>query len=94
MRPGDRSLVGKRGEGELVVQAAVPDAIFIRPAVMFGPDDAAHQRLDARLHQPLANLRLSASSRQRSSRSRQHARSLGSDFAAAARAFADPRLSR
>jgi uncharacterized protein YbjT (DUF2867 family) len=32
--------IGKRGEGELVVQAAFPDAILIRPAVMFGPDDA------------------------------------------------------
>ena len=32
--------IRKRGEGELVVQAAVADAILIRPAVMFGPDDA------------------------------------------------------
>jgi uncharacterized protein YbjT (DUF2867 family) len=32
--------ISKRGEGELVVQAAFPDAILIRPAVMFGPDDA------------------------------------------------------
>jgi uncharacterized protein YbjT (DUF2867 family) len=32
--------IRKRGEGELVVQAAFPDAILIRPAVMFGPDDA------------------------------------------------------
>src|SRR6202051_1096898 len=30
----------KRGEGELAVRAAFPNAIFIRPAVMFGPDDA------------------------------------------------------
>jgi NADH dehydrogenase len=29
-----------RGEGELVFRAAFRDAIFIRPAVMFGPDDA------------------------------------------------------
>jgi hypothetical protein len=27
-------------EGELAVRAVFPDAIFIRPAVMFGPDDA------------------------------------------------------
>ncbi len=32
--------VRKRGEGEQAVRAAFPDAIFIRPAVMFGPDDA------------------------------------------------------
>ncbi|HEX2364654.1 MAG TPA: complex I NDUFA9 subunit family protein [Bradyrhizobium sp.] len=32
--------IRKRGEGELAVRAAFPDAIFIRPAVMFGPDDA------------------------------------------------------
>jgi uncharacterized protein YbjT (DUF2867 family) len=29
-----------RGEGELLVRAAFADAHFIRPAVMFGPDDA------------------------------------------------------
>jgi uncharacterized protein YbjT (DUF2867 family) len=32
--------IRRRGEGELVVRAAFRDAIFIRPAVMFGPDDA------------------------------------------------------
>src|SRR5712691_1023769 len=32
--------VRKRGEGELVVRAAFADALLIRPAVMFGPDDA------------------------------------------------------
>ena len=32
--------IRKRGEGELAVRAAFPDAIVIRPAVMFGPDDA------------------------------------------------------
>jgi uncharacterized protein YbjT (DUF2867 family) len=32
--------IRKRGEGELAVRAAFPDATFIRPAVMFGPDDA------------------------------------------------------
>jgi uncharacterized protein YbjT (DUF2867 family) len=32
--------IRKRGEGELAVRAAFPAAIFIRPAVMFGPDDA------------------------------------------------------
>jgi NADH dehydrogenase len=32
--------IRKRGEGERAVQAAFGDAILIRPAVMFGPDDA------------------------------------------------------
>ena len=32
--------IRKRGEGELAVRAAFLDAIFVRPAVMFGPDDA------------------------------------------------------
>jgi uncharacterized protein YbjT (DUF2867 family) len=32
--------IQKRGEGELAVRAAFADAIFVRPAVMFGPDDA------------------------------------------------------
>jgi uncharacterized protein YbjT (DUF2867 family) len=32
--------IRKRGEGELAVQATFLDAIFVRPAVMFGPDDA------------------------------------------------------
>src|SRR5260221_1615952 len=32
--------IRKRGEGELAVQAAFGDVFFIRPAVMFGPDDA------------------------------------------------------
>ena len=32
--------IRKRSEGELVVLAAFPNAIVIRPAVMFGPDDA------------------------------------------------------
>lgn len=32
--------IRKRGEGELAVQAAYADALLIRPAVMFGPDDA------------------------------------------------------
>ena len=32
--------VRKRGEGELAVRAAFADALFVRPAVMFGPDDA------------------------------------------------------
>jgi len=32
--------IRKRGEGELAVQAAFADAILVRPAVMFGPDDA------------------------------------------------------
>jgi len=32
--------IRKRGEGELAVRAAFADAVLIRPAVMFGPDDA------------------------------------------------------
>jgi NADH dehydrogenase len=36
-----RSLyIRKRGEGELAVRAAFPGATLIRPAVMFGPEDA------------------------------------------------------
>ena len=34
------SYVRSRGQGELAVRAAHPGAILIRPAVMFGPDDA------------------------------------------------------
>src|SRR5947208_10858019 len=32
--------IRKRGEGELAVRAAFADALLVRPAVMFGPDDA------------------------------------------------------
>jgi uncharacterized protein YbjT (DUF2867 family) len=32
--------IRKRGEGELAVRAAFADALFVRPAVMFGADDA------------------------------------------------------
>jgi NADH dehydrogenase len=32
--------IRKRGEGEVAVRAAFNDAVFARPAVMFGPDDA------------------------------------------------------
>jgi uncharacterized protein YbjT (DUF2867 family) len=32
--------VRKRGEGELAVRAAFTDAVLIRPAVMFGPNDS------------------------------------------------------
>jgi uncharacterized protein YbjT (DUF2867 family) len=32
--------IRKRGEGELAVRSEFADAILIRPAVMFGPDDA------------------------------------------------------
>jgi len=35
-----RSLYILKREGELAVRAASPDAFLIRPAVMFGPDDA------------------------------------------------------
>ena len=39
--PASPSLyIRKRGEGELAVQAGFADATIIRPAVMFGPDDA------------------------------------------------------
>ncbi|MCA1453202.1 complex I NDUFA9 subunit family protein [Bradyrhizobium sp. BRP22] len=34
------SYVRKRGEGEQAVRAEFPDAFVVRPAVMFGPDDA------------------------------------------------------
>jgi NADH dehydrogenase len=38
--PRSRSLyIRKRGEGELAVRAAFPNATIIRPAVLFGPDD-------------------------------------------------------
>jgi uncharacterized protein YbjT (DUF2867 family) len=32
--------IRKRGEGELAVRAAFADVLFVRPAVIFGPDDA------------------------------------------------------
>src|SRR5258708_23014366 len=32
--------IRKRGEGELAVRAAFADTLFVRPAVMFGPEDA------------------------------------------------------
>src|SRR5260370_20478538 len=32
--------IQKRGEGEQAVRAAFADALIVRPAVMFGPDDA------------------------------------------------------
>ena len=39
--PASPSLyIRTRGEGELAVRAAFPAAILLRPAVMFGPDDA------------------------------------------------------
>jgi uncharacterized protein YbjT (DUF2867 family) len=39
--PRSRSVyIRKRGEGELAVREAFADAVLIRPAVMFGPDDA------------------------------------------------------
>jgi uncharacterized protein YbjT (DUF2867 family) len=39
--PRSRSLyIRKRGEGELAARVAFPNAIVVRPAVMFGPDDA------------------------------------------------------
>jgi uncharacterized protein YbjT (DUF2867 family) len=39
--PGSQSLyIRKRGEGELAVREAFADAVLIRPAVMFGPNDA------------------------------------------------------
>jgi uncharacterized protein YbjT (DUF2867 family) len=44
--PASPSLyIRKRGEGELAVREAFADAILIRPAVMFGPDDAFLTRL-------------------------------------------------
>jgi len=39
--PASPSLyIRKRGEGEQAVRAAFADAVLVRPAVMFGPDDA------------------------------------------------------
>ncbi len=39
--PKSRSLyIAKRGEGEAAVRSALPDAVIMRSAVMFGPDDA------------------------------------------------------
>jgi uncharacterized protein YbjT (DUF2867 family) len=39
--PASSSLyIRKRGEGELAVRAAFADVTVVRPAVMFGPDDA------------------------------------------------------
>jgi NADH dehydrogenase len=39
--PRSQSLyIRKRGEGELAVRGAFANALLIRPAVMFGPDDA------------------------------------------------------
>ena len=39
--PASPSLyIRKRGEGELAVRDAFRDAVLVRPAVMFGPDDA------------------------------------------------------
>src|SRR5216684_3172321 len=32
--------IRRRGEGELAIRAAFADALLVRPAVMFGPDDA------------------------------------------------------
>src|ERR1700676_1839115 len=38
--PSATRYIRKRGEGELAVRAAFSEAIFVRPAMMFGPDDA------------------------------------------------------
>jgi NADH dehydrogenase len=43
--------IRKRGEGELAVRAAFVEALFIRPAVMFGPDDAFLTTILKLLHQ-------------------------------------------
>jgi uncharacterized protein YbjT (DUF2867 family) len=42
------ALIRSRGEGEEAVRAAFPQAVIVRPSVMFGPDDA--------FLMPLANL--------------------------------------
>jgi uncharacterized protein YbjT (DUF2867 family) len=39
-RSSRSSYIRSRGQGELAVRTAYPGAILIRPAVMFGPDDA------------------------------------------------------
>jgi uncharacterized protein YbjT (DUF2867 family) len=52
--PGSGSLyIRKRGEGERAVQAAFPAATIMRPAVMFGPDDAFLNTLVRLLRLPL-----------------------------------------
>jgi uncharacterized protein YbjT (DUF2867 family) len=52
--PGSRSLyIRKRGEGERAVRAAFPTAVIIRPAVMFGPDDAFLNTLVRLLRLPI-----------------------------------------
>jgi NADH dehydrogenase len=44
--PASPSLyIRKRGEGEHAVRDAFPDAVLMRPTVMFGPDDAFLSRL-------------------------------------------------
>ena len=43
--------IRKRGEGELAVRAAFVDALFVRPAVMFGPNDAFLTTILKLLHQ-------------------------------------------
>jgi uncharacterized protein YbjT (DUF2867 family) len=43
--------IRKRGEGELAVRAAFVEALFIRPAVMFGPDDTFLTTILKLLHQ-------------------------------------------
>src|ERR1700738_1724501 len=43
--------IRKRGEGELAVRAAFVEALFIRPAVMFGPDDTFLTSILKLLHQ-------------------------------------------
>ena len=44
--------IRNRGEGELAVQAAFGNAIIVRPAVMFGKDDAFLNTLVKLLKQP------------------------------------------
>jgi NADH dehydrogenase len=44
--PSSRSLyIAKRGEGETAVRSVLPNAVIVRSAVMFGPDDAFLNRI-------------------------------------------------
>src|SRR5437667_11646191 len=47
--------IRKRGEGELAVRAAFADALFVRPAVMFGPGDACPTTILKLLRQPTSS---------------------------------------
>ena len=52
--PGSQSAYGRtKGEGELAVRAAFPEATIIRPSIVFGPEDDLTNRLAALARLPL-----------------------------------------